>query len=136
VPFARLRKGSAGKEKSMKAEARGPNGEPAVACDFTAMDEGQRERYRALRRRLEEDYHESRELQDGYAFRHSSGESVLVALAEYVSLERLCCPFFDFAIEVGRGEVWLKMTGPEGAKGILGAAMGGAARGATAGDSS
>jgi hypothetical protein len=51
----------------------------------------------------------------------------LVALAEYVSLERLCCPFFDFAIEVGHGEdeVWLSMTGPEGAKGILEAAMGG-----------
>ena len=51
---------------------------------------------------------------------------MLVALAEYVSLERLCCPFFDFAIEVGRGggEVWLRMTGPEGAKGVLEAAMG------------
>ena len=118
----------------MKAEARDRKGEPAIACDFTAMDDGQRERYRALRRRLGEDYHEARELEDGYAFRHSSGEGVLVALAEYVSLERLCCPFFDFAIEVGLGEVWLRMTGPEGAKGILEAAMGGETRGATAGE--
>jgi hypothetical protein len=111
----------------MKAEARNPEGEPAVACDFTAMGGGQRERYLALRRRLAEDFHEARELEVGYAFRHSSGEDVLVALAEYVSLERLCCPFFDFAIEVGRGgeEVWLRMTGPEGAKEILEAAMGG-----------
>ena len=46
---------------------------------------------------------------------------MLVALAEYVSLERLCCPFFEFAIEVGRGggEVWLRMTSPDGAKGAL-----------------
>jgi len=118
----------------MKAEVINPRGEPAVACDFTAMDDLQRERYRALRRRLGKDYHEVRELEDGYTFRHSSGEGVLVALAEYVSLERLCCPFFDFAIEVGRGEdeVWLRMTGPEGAKGILEAAMGGEARGAPA----
>jgi hypothetical protein len=112
----------------MKAEASDPKGEVAVACDFTAMDDGQRERYRALRRRLGEDLHELRELEDGYAFRHSSGEDVLIALAEYVSLERLCCPFFDFAIEVGRGEVWLRMTGPEGAKGILEAAMGAEAK--------
>lgn len=109
----------------MRQEAKNLKGEPALACDFTAMDAGQRERYRTLRRRLGEDFQEARELQDGYAFRHSSEADVLVALAEYVSLERLCCPFFDFAIEVGRGEVWLRMTGPEGAKGILEAAMGG-----------
>ncbi len=103
--------------------------EPALACDFTAMNAEQRERYRALRRRLGEDLHEARELEDGYAFRHSSEADVLIALAEYVSLERLCCPFFDFAIEVGhdKGEVWLRMTGPEGAKEILEGAMGASA---------
>jgi hypothetical protein len=127
IPFPRLRNGRARKEKDMKAEARDPRGETAIACDFTAMDDGQREWYLALRRRLGEDFHEARELEDGYAFRHSPGEGVLVALAEYVSLERLCCPCFDFAIEVGRGEVWLRMTGPEGAKEILEAAMGGEA---------
>ena len=109
----------------MRLRAGNAKSEPALACDFTAMDDEQRERYRALRRRLGEYFQEARELEDGYAFRHSS--KVLVALAEYVSLERLCCPFFDFAIEVGHGEdeVWLSMTGPEGAKGILEAAMGG-----------
>lgn len=99
--------------------------EPPLACDFGAMDAEQRERYRALRRLLGEDFMEARELDTGYAFRHSPEADVLVALAEYVSLERLCCPFFDFAIEVRHGgaEVWLRMTGPEGAKGILEAAM-------------
>ena len=113
------------KEKDMRQEAGNDKDVPPLACDFTAMDDKQRERYRALRRRLGEDLEEARELEDGYAFRHSS--EVLVALAEYVSLERLCCPFFDFAIEVGhgKGEVWLRMTGPEGAKGILEAATSG-----------
>jgi hypothetical protein len=111
----------------MRQEARKPKSVPPLACDFTAMDDEQRERYRALRRRLADDFQEARELEHGYAFRHSSEADVLVALAEYVSLERLCCPFFDFAIEVGheRDEVWLRMTGPEGAKEILEAAMGG-----------
>lgn len=106
----------------LSKEARKPNSEQILACDFTAMDDEQRERYGVLRRWLGEDFREARELEDGYAFRHSSEAEVLVALAEYVSLERLCCPFFDFAIEVGHGEVWLRMTGPEGAKGILEAA--------------
>lgn len=108
-------------------KARDTESEPALACDFGAMSPEQMERYRALRRRLADDFRETRELDTGYAFRHSAEAGVLVALAEYVSLERLCCPFFDFAIEVGHGggEVWLRMTGPEGAKGVLEAAMGG-----------
>ncbi len=111
----------------MKTEERGPGNAPAVACDLMAMNTEQRERYRALRRLLGEDLQEVRELEDGYAFGYSPEAGVLVALAEYVSLERLCCPFLDFAIEVGRegGEVWLRMTGPEGAKGVLGIAIGG-----------
>lgn len=111
----------------MGPQTRRTESEPPLACNFGAMDAGQIERYRALRRRLGEDPGEVRELDTGYAFRHSLEPGVLVALAEYVSLERLCCPFFDFVIEVrrGGGEVWLKMTGPEGAKGILEAAMGG-----------
>ena len=110
----------------MRQKAENAKSVPPLACDFTAMDDEQRERFRALRGRLGKDFQEARELEDGYAFRHSSEAKVLVALAEYVSLERLCCPFFDFAIEVGHGgEVWLSMTGPEGAKGILEAAMGG-----------
>ena len=109
----------------MKAKARRSKNEPPLACDFGAMDSEQWERYRALRRLLSEDFMEARELDTGYAFRHSSEASVLLALAEYVSLERLCCPFFDFAIEVehGGGDAWLRMTGPEGAKAVLEAAM-------------
>ena len=107
-------------------QARNDEGEPPLACDFTAMDTEQRRRYRALRRRLSEDLHEARELEHGYAFRHSSEAEMLIAMAEYITLERLCCPFFDFAIEVGRdgGEVWLKMTGGQEAKRILQAAQG------------
>src|SRR5215207_4615348 len=110
----------------MRREVRDPESKPALVCDLKAMDDEQRERYRTLRRRLGDDFQEAQELEEGYAFRHSSEAGLLVALAEYVSLERLCCPFFDFAIEVGRdgGEVWLKMTGDLEAKRILQAAQG------------
>lgn len=105
----------------MGSETRRADGEPLLACDVGSIDAEQIGRYRALRRLLDRDLVEVRELGTGYAFRHSSDANVLVTLAEYVSLERLCCPFFDFVIEVGRGggEVWLRMTGPEGAKEIL-----------------
>ena len=92
-----------------------------IACDLTALDAGQRERKRALEERLRADVREIREIEGGYAFKHSSEPEVLLALAEFVALERLCCPFFDFAIEVGRegGPLWLRMTGSEGTKEVL-----------------
>jgi hypothetical protein len=46
---------------------------------------------------------------------------VLLAVAEFVANERLCCPFFEFVITVERagGPVWLRITGTGEAKRIL-----------------
>ena len=97
-----------------------------IACDLAALDAGQRERKRALQERLRADVREIREIEGGYAFKHSSEPEVLLALAEFVALERLCCPFFDFGIEIERegGPLWLRMTGSEGAKEVLRAEIG------------
>lgn len=109
----------------MEPPPRKTGDEQPLACNLGAMDARQTERYRALRKRLEHPG-EVRELDNGYAFGYTLQSGLLVALADYVSLERLCCPFFDFTIEVRRGgdEVSLEMTGPEGAKGILETARG------------
>ena len=97
-----------------------------VACDPSSLDVPQRRRRRELQERLRADIREVRELEDGYALRHSSGASVLLDLAEFVALERLCCPFFDFEISIGRagGPVWFRITGGEEAKRVLRAEMG------------
>lgn len=110
---------------SIKAERRRGKELP-VACDPAALDAGQRERKRLLQERLRADVEEVKELSEGYAFRHSSGPEVLLALAEFVALERLCCPFFDFGIEVesGGGPLWLRVTGGEEAKRVLRAELG------------
>jgi hypothetical protein len=110
------------KGEGMNGETVRKGSELPIACDLTALDAGQMERKRSLQERLSA---EVRELPDGYAFRHSSEPSVLLALAEFVTLERLCCPFFDFRIDVGRdgGPVWLRMRGGEEAKEILRAGL-------------
>jgi hypothetical protein len=86
----------------------------------------QQERQRTLYRRLRADVEEVVELEDGYAFRHSPGRAVLLAVAEFFANERLCCPFFEFGITVERagGPVWLRMTGEGEAKLVLEAEMG------------
>ncbi len=113
----------------MDGEAKRKRVDIPVACDMSALTAEQQERQRALLALLRADAEEVRELEDGYAFRHSADRAVLLALAEFVANERLCCPFFDFALTVERdgGPVWLRMTGKGEAKHVLEAEMGGGA---------
>lgn len=89
-----------------------------LACDMTAIPEAQRASHLAKSRELFSRIEETRELPIGYEFRFADETNVLTQLAEFVSLEKLCCPFLRFEIEVEaeNGPVWLRLTGREGVK--------------------
>ena len=110
----------------MNGEAAPERSEVPIACGWAALTTEQQERQRSLYRRLRADVREVRELDDGYAFRHSPDAALLLTIAEFVANERLCCPFFEFALTVERdgGPVWLCMTGKGEAKRVLEAEMG------------
>lgn len=61
---------------------------------------------------------ETRELDDGYAFRFPSDDGWVRSLTEYVLYERGCCPFFRFEIilEPDGGSTWLRLRGGEDVK--------------------
>ena len=61
---------------------------------------------------------ERKELADGYAFRFRPEAVSVIELADWVSSEARCCPFFDMSIEVepDGGPLWLRLTGKEGVK--------------------
>ena len=110
----------------MRGEAAREKREVPLACNLVALTAEQRERQRALIGLLRADVKEVRELEDGYAFGHTPDRSVLLAMAEFVANERLCCPFFEFGLTVERdgGPVWLRITGEGEAKRVLEAEMG------------
>ncbi len=64
---------------------------------------------------------ETKELDDGYAFRFPSDVFWISELAELITGEHLCCPFlrFTLTVEAGDGPIWLELTGPEGSKDFL-----------------
>jgi hypothetical protein len=64
---------------------------------------------------------ESKELEEGFAYRFSSDGSLLTDLFTLIQLEHQCCPFLKFSliVEAGNGPVWLELTGPPGTKGFL-----------------
>jgi hypothetical protein len=70
--------------------------------------------------RLRSAVHDSRELPDGYAFSLHSEAINLPDVAEWITMERLCCPFLIFSLEVsGDGEPRLTLRGPSGVKEII-----------------
>lgn len=69
---------------------------------------------------------EVRELPNGYAFQLPKESEMLRKVGEFMALERLCCPFFGFTLEVERegGAVWLHVTGRDGVKPFIQAEIG------------
>ena len=96
--------------------------ESPFACNRLALTPEQRHRHfdelgPALVK-LRKDVHE---LADGYEFEFPSDNHTLQMLTEWMQGERLCCPFFDFDLRIGResGPVWLRLTGRPGAKAFM-----------------
>jgi hypothetical protein len=67
----------------------------AFVCDLGVMNQEERARYVALSCKLMGASEERRELDNGYAFRLLSQKISLLEIAEWVTLERRCCPFFN-----------------------------------------
>ena len=98
----------------------------SFACDMTAIAADQRDAHLATINELFRSVQSVRELANGYRVRLPNESDVLLTAAKFIALERLCCPFFDFSLEIERegGAVWLSLTGREGVKPFILAEIG------------
>ena len=92
---------------------------PFLACNIKAISALQRPRYNDLVARLREAMRDRRELPDGYGYSLDSSKITVPEVSEWITMERLCCPFLIFQLEVGGEVSRLTMRGPDGAKAIL-----------------
>jgi hypothetical protein len=92
--------------------------ESPFACNMEAIKSDQRQQHIATAGQLFRAVKSIQELQDGYAFHLPDESDTLQLVTEFISLERLCCPFFGFRIEIEPegGAIWLQLTGREGVK--------------------
>ena len=88
------------------------------ACIMDAIEPEKRPKHIANAKHLFHSIKEFRELPNGYAFRLPGDSEMVLKIAEFISLEKLCCPFFGFIVEVESegGDAWLHLTGREGVK--------------------
>jgi hypothetical protein len=91
----------------------------ALACNILAISATQQPRYRELVSRLRSAIQDRSELPDGYCYSLVSTGITLPEVAEWIVMERLCCPFLTFQLEVAGDNFRLTMRGAEGVKAIL-----------------
>ena len=90
-----------------------------IACSLT--DPEFQQRRADLLKTFQRALLETKELDDGYAYRFPSGANWIAELAQLITFERECCPFlrFNLRLEPANGPLWLELTGPEGTKVFL-----------------
>jgi len=96
---------------------------PVFVCNLKAISGAERPRYNNLVKRIRAAIRERAEITDGYAFKLDSKTVMLPEAAEWITMERLCCPFLTLQLSAaGNQAEWiLTLTGPEGAKPIIAA---------------
>jgi len=92
-----------------------------LACDLTAIPNGEGARHITTAAELFQTVIESQPLPNGYALRLPNDAGMWLAVAQFIENERHCCPFFHFtlAVEPHNGPIWLRITGGEGVKELL-----------------
>jgi hypothetical protein len=71
-------------------------GDAPLACNIKAISAAQRPRYNDLVKRLRIAVMNRSELSDGYAYKLDTKNITLPEVAEWITMERLCCPFLAF----------------------------------------
>jgi hypothetical protein len=100
--------------------------ESPFACDMTAIAPDERDSHLAVIVSLFRSVEDLREQPNGYSFRLPNESAILLTVARFIMLERLCCPFLGFGVDVERegGAVWLTLTGRDGVKPFIIAEIG------------
>ena len=88
------------------------------ACNMKALTPEQRKEHQKLSKELDSAVTGLHELPDGYALQINSAKLPLVGIAQWITLERRCCPFLRFRIDVETTDetVSLSLQGAPGVK--------------------
>ena len=107
-----------------------PEPAPAVACEPAALTRDELQRHLATSMELFAATDEIRGLPDGWAVRMPDTPDTFSKLADFLMLNRLCCPQLRqrIVVEPRWGPIWLELTGPEGTKPALAAELVGVVR--------
>ena len=87
----------------------------AFACNIGTLSADQRKDLSAAIHRLIDAKPATKELANGYEMRFANGGELFTTATTWIQYERLCCPFFDFSIQLTKngGPMTIRLTGPK-----------------------
>jgi hypothetical protein len=90
-------------------------------CNIKALTQAEREHHKKLSEKLLAARKQVVETEKGYEFQYSPADVSVAEVADWVTNESKCCPFFDFHIDLEQeGKlVCLRLTGDEGIKAFI-----------------
>lgn len=95
------------------------------ACDMSALTAAQRAEHGDTMRRLFGAVSAIHAVQDGYRFVLSGDDESIKLTGPFIALERRCCPFFTFRLDVAAdAEPALVISGPTGVQPFIQAEFG------------
>jgi hypothetical protein len=94
-----------------------------VACQLGAFTPEEQQRHSELMAMLAPILQSPRELENGFAFPLAATPEQFVAVAEWITLERKCCPFLQFDLQwpPSTNTPELRLTGGPGVKEFIAA---------------
>jgi hypothetical protein len=104
------------------------NPEPPLICNMGVFTSDQRQAHIQTTTELIQAVQSVEEIENGYEFRFPNESEFISKIAEFISNERLCCPFLEFNLNVvsNSNPVFLSLTGPAGTQEFLRAEFSGA----------
>lgn len=92
-----------------------------LVCDTAALQGLEAERHREVTRAFREAVTGFDEVDEGYRLRFPAERERIELVAEFISRERLCCPFLSFRLQVPAeaDSMECEITGPPGARELL-----------------
>jgi hypothetical protein len=92
-----------------------------LACQLDVFDDAERRRYETLREHLGQRRLGTHELPNGIAVLYPGEPELFLSVAEWITLERRCCPFLSFSLEfdVDPPAIRLRLGGGEDVKRFL-----------------
>jgi len=95
-----------------------------LVCDLNALTSEERGRRQMILEAVARTIIERNELANGYELTFDASRLDLAALGEWIALERRCCPFLHFRLDIeSAGKTALALTGGPGVKEFLNAEM-------------
>ena len=104
------------------------NTETPLARNMNVFTPAQRESHIQATMELVQSLQSVQGIEGGYEFQFPNESELKSKIAEFISNERLCCPFLKFSLKVSAGHepISLSLTGPDGTQEFLRAEFAGA----------